>query len=1760
MKKILSLISLLLVLSMMLTVFAACGGSDDTESTEPPVTTENPLTHTHSFSDAWQSNVNGHWQACSTSGCTATQNAAEHTFGKGVSKSDGTILTYTETCTVCQYQKIQKGATEVILTFDDMVNAVYDGTIVMANTDTAFQDNGVHYFQRLYNSGASTVKVMACEATTVVFGVTSLSSSGSRGSYATVYRNLKVNGSSEGVTYTKSSPSFKGWDTPIETTVATLTLKAGINEITFEMGADVNISGLTFKDMTAPIFVTTKTDTTPAYALRGEGTKDSPWLVGSAEEFIAMNEWMNYDAAYAKGYYKMTADVDFKDASFAGITATVGFSGTFDGDGHVVFNLNIERILQNNCGLFGKVVGGTVKNVGVASGFIEGSNSVGGLIGYAESATVLNCFNEASVKAHNNVGGLIGKSYKSEVTNSFNKGKLRLSGRDSIGGIVGNASATKIRNCYNIGEVAYGTYSGQLVGQADNAVRFTTSYYDKAAGVDDQPIGTFQGFGGMIPMTKEELCAESFVATLNGGVEDDYMTWSYGEDKVARLSKFVENAKISVFISSIETVTIKDKKVETLISKDGGYKTVVAGSDKKSVIGLDGRVYEPLTDQTVALILDIVEIASGEVVGRVDRNIEVKISGQYSTGGRNETPNVVPGLVEWYGLSGNFTVTANTRIVYASAELRELAERVKTYMQDMIGTSLAVAEGNGKTGDIVLKLNAARAGELGDEGYGMTIDEQVVIEAPTETGIFYGAVSMMQILYQDETCTNLPKGYIRDYPLNEMRGGMIDVARKFFSIDYVEEIGKYMSWFKLNTLHLHINDDGGERDASFVVESKKYPQLNSHMDGNVWSQDDYRALQKELKTFGVNVVTEIDTPGHSKSLGLIDPSLVGGSSLRLNTKYDECLELVKSIYDEFLDGDDPVIRNAIVHIGTDEASNASKEDMRRYISDLSQYVLAKDNVEKVVSWGNLNVYYGSTEIDPENVVAQIWVGPQMRAGEALSCGFDIINSTSSTFYLVPNYNGSYGDKTYMMGYADAAKLYELWGGARDFTTHGYDNPSDWFGWGYFYDEHEILKGDPQVLGALFANWNDSGLGFDYDLLELYMGYFAAVSEKCWYGEDDRFANGEEFKAAFYEVGSFAPYANPRYYVEAEGSVIASYDFENTVNGKAEDTANGYHATLVNGTVTTVEGNKVLALNGNTSLQMPFDGVGYPYTAAFRIYLDGEQSKDAILFTCDECTFYLNYNGQGVAFESGIYVYGFNVQIPTDRWVEIRITSQSPRYIFDSANITILTIDGTEYTPKNLTNDKTPSRSSIVGTVDTFLGVKGYLDDLTVSNKYQFDPEIDAFRFAGKGTESEPYLITSANDLRIFSVLLNRGEYQNAYFRLTADVDMTDVPFRSVSEFYGTFDGNGHVITNLYIDDPTGECVGFIGYLNGGTVKNLGIAQSVIIGKKWVGAFAGRSLNATLVNCYSIATVKGVDDVGGLVGMCNNTVIKNAFSAATVVGTTSVGGIAGSANSSQSTVMLLEFDNLYSTATLTGNRYVGAIAGYDEALNGTDVRMSNLYYTGTNPVSGNYSKRTGNLLSASEMTDGTLLAALQGNAADGYAAWVAGSAGYPVFVGTDPDFTASEFPTEPEKPIDPTTPIDPDAPNVDEEGHILYNKDIDILDDATVSGVDTSEGFLSCWRSGYTATYTVSGNYEGTYSLIVYYADPNGYKLNMTVNGTTYSQQIVAGDTTTASWSRDDMKSHTFTVALVNGENTIVFTPAEWTMGNIIDFDLVRVSD
>ena len=586
---------------------------------------------------------------------------------------------------------------------------------------------------------------------------------------------------------------------------------------------------------------------------------------------------------------------------------------------------------------------------------------------------------------------------------------------------------------------------------------------------------------------------------------------------------------------------------------------------------------------------------------------------------------------------------------------------------------------------------------------------------------------------------------------------------------------------------------------------------------------------------------------------------------------------------------------------------------------------------------------------------------------------------------------------------DMAKFYDTWKGGSDFDTHNLTNPYT-MGNGAYYAEHDILKGNPKVLGTLFCDWNDSGIGYDYDLMELMLSYIAGVSEKCWYGDTDRFASGEEFVEAFNKVGNYAAYANPRYRVDTDSNTIVSYDFAEMTDGIVKDSVNGYDAVVTNGSIKEVDEKhtSALAFDGTTSVALPFKGVGYPYTATFDIYLDGTQSQDAILFDCEDCTIYLDYQDNGVSFQSGKFIYSFKVDIPTDEWVEMKITSQSPTFVHAATNITVLTINGVEYTPSNIINSRSQSRSTVLGTEEMFAGIVGYVDNFSISNRYGYDPIFDTYVFEGEGTEESPYLIQTAEDLKMFAKFVNAGVHTDACFKLTADIDMTDVRYSLAAAFSGILDGAGHKITNLTISETASENVGLIGMLDGGTIKNLGIEDSTIAGKKYVGALVGRTMHAVTANCYSTATVTGANDVGGIVGMFNSSVMYNCYSAANVTGTSgTAGGVCGSLNSSLDLTNLVSVDNVYSVATVACPKNVGIIAGWDEGSSEkTPVYMTNVYYYGTLNASGNYAAREATLLTEAQLTDGTLLNALNKNLKYGYKVWAADAEGYPVLTNDD----------------------------------------------------------------------------------------------------------------------------------------------------------------
>jgi hypothetical protein len=139
-----------------------------------------------------------------------------------------------------------------------------------------------------------------------------------------------------------------------------------------------------------------------------------------------------------------------------------------------------------------------------------------------------------------------------------------------------------------------------------------------------------------------------------------------------------------------------------------------------------------------------------------------------------------------------------------------------------------------------------------------------------------------------------------------------------------------------------------------------------------------------------------------------------------------------------------------------------------------------------------------------------------------------------------------------------------------------------------------------------------------------------------------------------------------------------------------------------------------------------------------------------------------------------------------------------------------------------------------------------------------------------------------------------------------------------SAFIGIFNGNGHIIGNLWIDRPSTDYIGLFGYTKDSAIKNLGILSGGIEGNIAVGGIAGEIYNSTIANSYTAGSVKGEYDVGGIVGYANGSV-AGSYLIGSVSGDSYVGGIAG--------VIYGGVTNAYSIGSIHGAYMcVGGIAG------------------------------------------------------------------------------------------------------------------------------------------------------------------------------------------------------------------------------------------
>ena len=172
-----------------------------------------------------------------------------------------------------------------------------------------------------------------------------------------------------------------------------------------------------------------------------------------------------------------------------------------------------------------------------------------------------------------------------------------------------------------------------------------------------------------------------------------------------------------------------------------------------------------------------------------------------------------------------------------------------------------------------------------------------------------------------------------------------------------------------------------------------------------------------------------------------------------------------------------------------------------------------------------------------------------------------------------------------------------------------------------------------------------------------------------------------------------------------------------------------------------------------------------------------------------------------------------------------------------------------------------------------------------------------------------------------------------------------------SRFTAIFEGNGHTISNLFIDKSSTNYIGLFGYISGNSaeLRNIGLLEVKVTGDEYVGGLVGANFQSTVSGSYATGAVEGNNNVGGLVGN-NFGEISVSYTTGTVTGNNNVGGLVGW-NNSGSTV-----SDSYATSTVTGNGYSGGLVGRNQ---GTVLdSYATGAVTGNNNVGGLVGNNTG----------------------------------------------------------------------------------------------------------------------------------------------------------------------------------------------------------
>ncbi|MFE3449518.1 family 20 glycosylhydrolase [Nonomuraea sp. NPDC059194] len=623
----------------------------------------------------------------------------------------------------------------------------------------------------------------------------------------------------------------------------------------------------------------------------------------------------------------------------------------------------------------------------------------------------------------------------------------------------------------------------------------------------------------------------------------------------------------------------------------------------------------------------------------------------------------------------------------AHESTQELAGRLRTDLERAGELSPRISSdvNRAASGDIVLRLVDDAA--LGAEGYRLDTTGPVRIEAASTHGLYYATRTLLQLL-RDRA---LPRGRTEERPTQRVRMVMLDAARKFWQVDYLEKLIRKMGELKLNTLFMQFSDAEG-----FRLNSPRFPGL-AH-EGSSYTRRDIDRLKRVAAEEHVQLMPGIDVPGHATVISDAfqigfgdgpDPCTDAQTHSHLTPDWildmtsPRAVDLSKQLVDEFAGWFDA----PLFSVGADELPGqlAGCDRVRRHLAAdpslttmgdmLNAYINTLDEV--ITRHGKRTAIYNGSEhmAAPQqrvndSVVFLTWEG---TGTEPVIPGHDEI--AIGPFYVTPN--------NYHNLYPDEGWMYDTWtpNTAPDMLGSGLMHWGDYNFWSQdaYFEQHSAV---PRAILA-DRTWNGSPTP---DTVGDFRNRVTAIDSPG----PPRVNDG---KPSHHWTFDAAPYPTGWTYASRPTHTIF-----------AEDVVGGLHGTSY------IINNPTLVPDGAKGQAWRFDhhrdGVGFggvdvaePWTASVSVRLSAN-TADAVLLSSKYGALKLQQWGTGkVGFTRyGVADYSFDYTLPLGRWVRLSWVTEPGR--------TALYADGVKVGTVNA-SIKLPMRS--VGTEKTSL--RGDIDEL-----------------------------------------------------------------------------------------------------------------------------------------------------------------------------------------------------------------------------------------------------------------------------------------------------------------------------------------------------------------------------------------------------------------------------------------------------------------